>query len=416
MKSFLPYFIFASILFLFTCKGNQTVSKTTNIPSGDYTIADLASSVNEFAIDLFKELGKKKENMVFSPVSISSALAIAYAGAKNNTAREMSYTLNFPADQSSLHAAFRDFIDSLTMASQEKGTELKIANGLWVQENYKLLPEFIELGSAYYSARIENVSFKSFEEQEKSRTKINKWVEKQTNNKIQNLIPEGILNELTRLIITNAVYFNGNWTNPFEKNKTSPSIFHVSSSVSVKTDFMHQKEMVWYYEDEEIQAVQLLYKGERNSMIILLPKETDDWRLVSNILTISRLDIIRNGFKREEVEIAIPRYTIECEFGLKEILERLGMKEAFSNDADFSGITGHTDLTIDDVLHKAFIEVNETGTEAAAATAVIMALKSAYEEETIRFTADHPFLYFITDLTTGSIIFMGRLVQPPDNG
>jgi len=178
---------------------------------------------------------------------------------------------------------------------------------------------------------------------------------------------------------------------------------------------MHQKEVVGYYEDKEIQAVQLLYKGENNSMIILLPKEKEGWRLVSRVLTIERLDIIRNGFRREEVEIAVPRYTIESEFKLKEMLEHLGMKEAFSNDADFSGITGQKDLTIDDVLHKAFIEVNETGTEAAAATAVIMALKSAYEEESIRFTADHPFLYFITDLNTGSIIFMGRLVQPPDN-
>ncbi len=416
MKSFLPFILITGILLLFTCKGNQTVSKTTETPAMDYTIADLADAGNDFAIDLFKKLGKDKENMVFSPVSISSALAIAYAGAKKNTAREMSYALNFPADQSSLHAAFRNFMDSLTQASQEKGTELKIANGLWVQENYKILPEFIELGAAYYSAQVENVSFKSFAEQENSRKKINNWVEKQTNNKIRNLIPEGILNELTRLIITNAVYFNGNWTDPFDKNKTSPSVFHVSPDISVKTDFMHQKEMIEYYEDKEVQAVRLLYKGEKNSMIILLPKETDGWRLVSNVLTINRLDVIRNGFRREKVEIAIPRFTLQSEFELKDMLEQLGMKEAFSNDADFSGITGQTDLTIDDVLHKAFIEVNETGTEAAAATAVIMALKSAYEEETIRFTADHPFLYFITDLSTRSIIFMGRLVHPPDNG
>jgi len=416
MKSTLIYFIIQGILLLTACKGNQRVSQTENTPSGDYTINELASSGNEFAIDLFKELGKEQENIVFSPVSISSALAIAYAGAKNNTAREMGYTLNFPAGQSSLHPVFRDFLDSLTSANLEKGTELKIANGLWIQENFRLLPEYTDLGKTYYSAQIENVSFKSYTEQEKSRKKINDWVEKQTNYKIQNLIPEGILNELTRLIITNAVYFNGNWTNPFEKDNTRPSIFHISSAVSIKTDFMHQKEVVGYYEDEEIQAIQLLYKGKKNSMIILLPKEKEGWKLVSSVLTLERLDIIRNRFQREEVEIAVPRYSIESEFSLKKMLEHLGMQEAFSNDADFSGITGQEDLTIDDVLHKAFIEVNETGTEAAAATAVIMALKSALEEKNIRFTADHPFLYFITDLNTGSIIFMGRLVQPPNNG
>jgi len=215
MKSTLPSIVIAGILFLTACKGNQPVTQTANTPTGDYTINELASSGNEFAIDLFKELGKEQENIVFSPVSISSALAIAYAGAKNNTALEMGNTLNFPSGQSSLHPVFRDFLDSLTLANKEKGTELKIANGLWIQENYMLLPEYTDLGKAYYAAQIENVSFKSFAEQEKSRKKINDWVEKQTNNKILNLIPEGILNELTRLIITNAVYFNGNWTNPF---------------------------------------------------------------------------------------------------------------------------------------------------------------------------------------------------------
>jgi serpin B len=410
------YVVVSGCLLLATCRGNQPVSHTPTSPSADYSVEDLAYSGNEFAISMYKELGKETENMVFSPVSISSALAIAYAGAKNLTAREMSHALNFPADQSSLHAAFRDFLDSLTIAGQEKGTELSIANGLWVQDDYALLPEFTELGETYYSAKIENLSFKSYPEQEKSRKKINSWIEKQTNQKIKNLIPEGVLTELTRLIITNAVYFNGNWTKPFKKAKTTESIFHISSGKSVKTDFMHQKEVVGYYEDQEIQAIQLLYKGEKHSMIILLPRETEGWKLISNIFTLERFDIIRNGFTMNEVEMAIPRYTIENEFGLKEMLKKLGMKEAFSNDADFSGITGQTDLTIDNVLHKAFIEVNETGTEAAAATAVIMALKSAYEEESIRFIADHPFLYFITDLTTGSIIFMGRLVAPENKG
>ena len=179
---------------------------------------------------------------------------------------------------------------------------------------------------------------------------------------------------------------------------------------------MHQKETVGYYEDEENQAILMSYKGGKNGMIILLPKETEGWKLVSNVLTMDRLNIILDGFRNEEVEIALPRFETESEFSLKKKLEQLGMEEAFSNDADFSGMTGEKDLKIDEVLHKAFIEVNETGTEAAAATGVIMALKSAYQAETIRFTADHPFIYFITDLSTGSIIFMGRLVHPADTG
>ena len=193
MKSIFLYLVSAAFLFITTCKSKQPVSGPAPQATADYSVHDLAEAGNAFALDLFKKLGKEQENIVFSPVSISSALAITYAGAKDNTALEMSNTLNFPADQSSLHNAFRDFLDSLTRAGQVKGTELKIANGLWVQEDYKLLAPFTELGESCYSARVENVSFKSFAEQEKSRRMINDWVEKQTNNKIRDLIPEGVL-------------------------------------------------------------------------------------------------------------------------------------------------------------------------------------------------------------------------------
>ena len=175
---------------------------------------------------------------------------------------------------------------------------------------------------------------------------------------------------------------------------------------------MHQKSDAGYYEDDEIQALEILYKGEKKSMIIVLPKETDGWKLIGRVLTPDRLKIISRGMEVKEVEMAIPKFTYENQFNLKETLILLGMKEPFSNFADFSGMTEANDLKIDEVIHKAFIEVNESGTEAAAATAVIMVLKSALAEQPIRFIANHPFIYFITDKTTGAIIFMGRFVNP----
>lgn len=175
---------------------------------------------------------------------------------------------------------------------------------------------------------------------------------------------------------------------------------------------MHQKLHAGYYEDEEVQALELAYKGNKKSMIIILPKETDGWRLVGRVLTPERLNIISASLEDKEVEMAIPKFTYESQFNLKETLVLMGMKEPFSDDADFTGMTDANDLKIDEVIHKAFIEVNESGTEAAAATAVIMVLKSALQEETIRFMANHPFIYFIMDKTSGGIIFMGRLVNP----
>jgi len=366
-------------------------------------------------VHLYKKIGTKDENLIFSPFSITSALAVTYAGARGNTASEMSSVLYFPEEQALLHQAFDAINDSIMLTDNEKGTTLNIANGLWVQEGYSLKEEFIDLAEEDYLATVEQVRFDTPSDQEKSRQQINKWVEKKTENKILELIPPGVLNALSRLVITNAIYFNGNWEHPFEESKTTPSLFHVSSKKSVSTPFMHQKEVIKYYEDDEVQAIELNYKGEKSSMVILLPKETEGWKLIGNILTIDRLEIILSGFEFKEIDMAIPSFTYESSYNLKEKLMEMGMEISFSMEADFSGMTGEKDLKIDEVLHKAFVEVNESGTEAAASTAVIMALKSAYETKINRFIADHPFFFFILDKSSGSILFMGRFIHPAEN-
>jgi serpin B len=407
-------FIFILLYLMITpgCKSKQKISDNTGPMRETATIKDISEANNEFAISLYKKMGNEEKNIVFSPYSISSALAVTYAGAKGNTAREMAEILWFPEDQESFHRGYKTFTDSIQLTGIEKGTELRIANALWVQDDYKLRQDFLELADSCYKAKAENVNFKTPEELELTRQKINQWVEKITNDKIRDLIPRGVLKEVTRLVITNAIWFNGNWSNPFDKSNTSSSIFNISSENSMPADFMHQKSQAGYYEDEEVQALELAYKGNKKSMIIILPKDTNGWKLISRILTPERLQIISQGIEEKEVEIAIPKFTYDCQFNLKETLVLMGMKEPFSDEADFSGMTDANDLKIDEVIHKAFIEVNESGTEAAAATAVIMVLKSALQDQTIRFTANHPFIYFIMDKTTGGIIFMGRLVNP----
>jgi serine protease inhibitor len=405
-------FILIILLPVTGCKSKNKISDSHNPMKDSAAISAIAEANNEFALSLYKKTGDEEKNIVFSPYSISSALAVTYAGARGNTAKEMAEVLWFPKDQSSFHPGYKAFTDSILLSGKEKGTELRIANALWVQQDYKLRQDFIELAASCYNAKAENVNFKMPEELEKTRQKINKWVEDATNNRIRNLLQQGVLKELTRLVITNAIWFNGNWVKPFDTSATYSSIFNINSAKSINTEFMHQKTDAGYYEDDEIQALEFPYKGGKKSMLIILPKETEGWRLIGRILTTDRLKIISQGLKIQEVDIAIPKFKYESQFSLKETLIQMGMEEPFSNSADFSGMTDANDLKIDEVIHKAFIEVNETGTEAAAATAVIMILKSALNERTVRFNANHPFIYFITDKTTGGIIFMGRLVNP----
>jgi serpin B len=405
-------FILLLLIIIPGCKSKQKISDTPKNMREIVSIKDISEANNEFAISLYKKIGDEEKNIVFSPYSISSALAVTYAGAKGNTAREMAEVLWFPEDQESFHPGYKMFTDSIQLTGIEKGTELRIANALWVQDEYKLRQDFLELADSCYKAKAENVNFKKPEELELTRQKINRWVEKITNDKIRDLIPQGVLKEVTRLVITNAIWFNGNWSDPFDKSNTSSSLFNINSTNSVNTDFMHQKSYAGYYEDEEVQALELVYKGNKKSMIIILPKEIDGWKLIGRILTPERLSIISKGMEDKEVEMAIPKFTYDSQFNLKQTLVLMGMKEPFSDEADFSGMTDANDLKIDEVIHKAFIEVNESGTEAAAATAVIMVLKSALQEESIRFTANHPFIYFIMDKSTGTIIFMGRFVNP----
>lgn len=396
---------------LTTCKSPEQSAGSSKIPKSPFGALTLAESNNYFTLDLFRNIQDSERNMVCSPYSISTVLAMCYSGAGGETAEQMSEVLYFPPP-GELEKAYFDLNNQILSIDTLPGTEINLANAIWVQENFKILPEYTEKINTYYRGALSLMDFVRPGERENSRLRINKWVEENTGNRIRDLLAPGVLDANTRMVLTNAIYFNGKWRWPFDRHRTAPSVFHISSGETLMTDFMHINRPLPYYEDEELQALRLPYKGGRLSMTILLPKKVDGWKMVSRVIDLERLNAVESQFTDKEVLLSLPKFTLEQKLDLRKVLAGMGMEEAFERYADFSGMTGEKNLFIDEVVHKAFIEVSETGTEAAAATAGIMSLKAALTEEPVRFNADHPFIYLIRDMQTGCIFFLGRLVQP----
>lgn len=374
-----------------------------------------------FALDLYAQLKAEEGNLFFSPYSISTALAMTYAGAKGETAEQMADTLCFPeckgADSpgwmrttEQFHRAFGRVIERLNQQGEKGDYQLSIANALWGQKDYPFLDDFLQLNNDYYHAGLENVDF--INETEETRQQINKWVEDKTNEKIKDLIPQGALNALTRLVLTNAIYFKGDWAEQFDKDDTREQDFYVSPDKTIKTPLMYQKKEFRYGQTDTLQLLELPYKGDDLSMLVLLPKEKDGLAALEDQLTAANLTEWQKRMRRPEVEVYLPKFKMTSEFGLSDTLAKMGMPDAFDiARADFSGMSGKKDLFISAVLHKAFVEVNEEGTEAAAATGVMMSLRSMPMRPLV-FRADHPFVFIIKDNHTGSILFVGRVVDP----
>jgi len=365
---------------------------------------------NAFALDLYVKLSQGGGNIFFSPSSISTALAMTYAGARGNTAAEMARVLHFPGTGEGFHAAFHDLVADLDGRLNEKGNELNVANALWGQKGFDFLEEFIDLTRKYYGAGFQEVDYVGAAEE--ARQTINAWVEKETKGKIKDLIPPGVLSVDTRLVLTNAIYFYGKWALEFEKKNTRDAPFTLMSGETVQVPMMNRKWDYDYMENEEMQALELPYGDGAASMVILLPKKKDVLPGLEKALTGETYSTWLEGIRKREVVVAIPKFTMTSQFNLKSTLSSMGMKEAFMPDADFSGMAIKEKIFIDEVIHKAFVDVSEKGTEAAAATGVMMRLTSAASESPPIFRADHPFLFVIRDGKTGSILFMGRVMDP----
>ncbi len=409
--------IVAVILGPFLFKGSAPVDNGSAIElTGDgskATLEDTGSVVdanNQFALDLYSKYKSEEGNVFFSPYSISTALAMTYEGAKGQTAEEMQSVFHFPKDDSERRLGYAGLYNELN--KKDKEYKLSTTNALWAQQDYYFLDEYFEAVEEYYGGKVTNLDF--IKNAEKSRIIINDWVEDKTNDKIKDLIPSGVINSMTKLVLTNAIYFKGEWAKQFDKDNTSDQDFKITSDKVVKIPMMqcaYDETEFNYAENDELQILELPYFGGDLSMLVLLPK--DDIKTFENSITVERLTRWKKVLREQEVNVFIPRFKFETKYFMADTLKEMGMPTAFSDSADFSGMTGKQDLFISAVIHQAFVEVNEEGTEAAAATAVVMELKSIAEPEPIPiFRADHPFVFMIQEKETGSILFMGRVSDP----
>jgi serine protease inhibitor len=364
---------------------------------------------NGFAVDLYRQLDKENGNLFFSPYSISNALAMTYAGARGNTAKEMATAMHFDLDPARFHPAFAQLIHALQDNTKDRKYQLNIANRLWGQKDYGFLPDFLKISADLYQAGLKEVDF--INDTDGARKAINAWVEKATNDKIKDLIKPGILSVDTRLVLTNAIYFKAAWLRPFSPKATKPGEFTTSAGKKVKVPMMHAKLRTNYFNDGGVLGVELPYENHELSMIALMPKKAGGLADLEKELTNIQLKKWLSKLSDHQVQVSLPRFKVTAEFHLNDVLKQLGMKDAFERSrADFSGMTTRDKLFISHVVHKAFVDVNEAGTEAAASTAVVMDRTSLPPPGV--FNADHPFIFLIRDAKTGSILFMGRVADP----
>ncbi len=378
---------------------------------GSQDLAAVVGGNNQFAFDLYGRLaGEQDGNLFFSPYSISTALAMTYAGARGNTAAEMADTLHFTLPQDCLHPAFGNIISDLN-DSQREGYQLNVANRLWGQQGYSFLAEYLDVTRQHYGAELAQLDF--IRETEPSRQTINRWVEEQTQQKIKNLIPSGALSPLTRLVLTNAIYFKGDWKYQFDPELTREAPFQAAPGEQLSVQMMHQKRRFNYAALPTFQMLEMPYTSEDLSMLALLPNEPDGLAELESWLTAERLDQSIDQLFATKVSVFLPKFEMTSKFGLAPVLESMGMPDAFDAcAADFSGMNGGRDLFISSVIHKAFVEVNEEGTEAAAATGVVVVTSTGVTPPPELFRADHPFLFLIRDNRTESILFWGRVTEP----
>jgi len=369
-----------------------------------------------FAFQLYQALREEEGNLFYSPYSISLALAMTYAGANGETAQQMADTLQFLLDQERLHPAF-NWLDAELAKRGEgaqgkdgEGFRLNIVNAIWGQKDYEFLSDFLDVLAENYGAGLRILDF--ITEAEKCRVTINDWVSDQTEGRIEDLIPPGTISDLTRLVLTNAIYFNAAWAYPFIKDATADGPFYLLAGGQVTVPMMRQTESFGYADGEGYQAIELPYDGGELSMVILLP-EAGTFETFEKGLQAQQVDAIIGDLQGIRVTLTMPRFEFDSEFGLTDTLDWMGMPIAFSPDeADFSGMTGNRELFISDVIHKAFVAVDEAGTEAAAATAVVVGTTSIPVEPPVQVTIDRPFIFLIRDVETGAILFVGRVLNP----
>lgn len=389
--------------------------RQTTPAASDEELTALAAGNNAFALALYQQLGGSGENLFFSPYSISQALAMTYAGARGATADEMARTLRFTLPQSALHPAFNAL--DLQLADRvndvyekgDQGFQLNIANSLWGQKGYSFLEPFLDTLALNYGAGLRLADFEN--DPEGARETINRWVEDQTADKIRDLIPQGLINRFTTLVLANAIYFKAAWQNPFSEENTQDAPFHLPDGDTVNVPTMRQTAFLGFVKTDDVEVVSLPYVGGKVMMTLLVPREGELESFRAE-LDSAKLRQILDARSYGEVDLMMPRFKMESNFSLGETLAAMGMPTAFTDAADFSGMDGTHNLHIGAVVHKAFMDVNEKGTEAAAATAVLMMRAMASEEGPVEIKVDRPFIFLVHDEPSGTILFMGQVNHP----
>ena len=397
--------------------GEEARSEKARVTSPDVPQADLTELVtgnSAFAFDLYQQIRDREGNLFYSPHSISLALAMTYAGARNETEQQMADALRFTLPQDRLHPAF----NALDLALDERGQaapdadgegfELHVVNRIWGLIGFSFVPDYLDTLAENYGAGLSLLDF--LNAPEPSRVVINDWVADQTQDRIEDLIPQGGVGPATRLVLTNAIYFKAAWRSPFKEALTSDETFNLLDGDQIEVPMMHQTDPFGYAAGDGYQALELLYEGGDLSMVILLP-DAGRFEAFEGQLDAARVQDVLEDLNVRDISLALPRFTFEWGKGLRETLSALGMPIAFSGMADFSGISPGGALAIDEVIHKAFVKVDEEGTEAAAATAVIMVGTSA-PVTPLPVTVDRPFVFLIRDIETGAILFVGRVLNP----
>jgi len=381
---------------------NSKLQRELNPDINETQLSKLIKGNNEFALSLYKKLAKEDKNLFFSPISITHALMMTYTGADGDTRSQMKEALRIKLDHTTVHKAF-DKLD-LSLDQRDEQYTFNIANSIWIEKDYEFKESYLDTIKVNYGASLKKLDFKHKPNQ--SKETINGWIEDKTDNEIKDLIPDGAITNLTKMVLTNAVYFKGEWKHTFDTDNSKKGLFNDTKEVI----FMHQKEILPYFEDEDIQVVKLDYKSDKSSMIIILPKKGRTLELTDNYL-----QNIHDGFKDHRVILSIPKFKFTTNsISLKESLRELGMEFAFDDSrADFSKLSENRELHISDILHKAYINIDEFGTKAAAATAIMIGVTGYIVDiQEAYMSVDRPFIFLIVDNKTGQILFLGDMKEP----
>lgn len=383
-----------------------------NVSSGD--LEKLSGDNATFGFELYEKLVEVKpdKNLFYSPYSISVALAMTYGGAEDQTETEMAKTLNFNLKEDILHRAFNktdQLLNSLGSSGSQKGTpfELSISNSVWAQKGFEFVQQYLDLLATQYGAGLRAVDFQ--EKPEKARRLINELVAKQTKDKIEKLMPEGSIKPSTRMVLTNAIYFNASWKNKFDEEDTSKGEFQLKDGSTKQVDMMSQTSDFTFVDTKNAKLAALPYVGDNASMIVALPDKDTSLEQFEQNLSADTFERLEMEGSNKRVELQMPKFDYKSEFNLTETLSDMGMPTAFSGQADFSGMSPES-LLIQSIIHKATVTVDEKGTEAAAATGVVVGETAV--PQTVEMRLNRPFVFAIKDHETNSILFVGRVLDP----